>query len=250
MSALLIHRCRALENLVRTGFASWSILFVLADQGFLQTFRKFSDGLKRLAEHADPLLRELASLRLAAITEEVEDLGRGTVVFAGTETWRTAYQKLLVTLKVKSYFSVAWVRTDEYWNDLPGRQSVQLNYDLVEHGFHIQRIHILPNHLWTDDERLPAPSVRPWLSEQHQRGIVVYLVRESALANEADLARDIGIYGDRATAVLELDDQGRSTRFVLSFDRATIRKALDRWERLSLYAIPWEQIADEIAGRF
>ena len=71
------------------------------------------------------------------------------------------------------------------------------------------------------------------------------LVRESDLAKEADLLADFAVYGDRAIGVQEMDEQSRTVRFILSFDQAGIRQALNRWERLGLYAKPLGDFMDE-----
>ena len=68
-------------------------------------------------------------------------------------------------------------------------------------------------------EPLPAPAIRPWIDEQNDHGIWVSLVRESEIAAEPDLLADFGIYGDRAIGIQELDEQSRTLRFVLHFDR-------------------------------
>ena len=83
---------------------------------------------------------------------------------------------------------------------------------------------------------VPVPEVRAWINEQHERGIKVSLVRESDIAGEADLMCDFGIYGDRATGIQEMDEQSRTLRFILLFDKQSIKLAQDRWARLSLYA--------------
>jgi len=59
------------------------------------------------------------------------------------------------------------------------------------------------------------------------------LVRQSVLANEPDLVTDLGIYGNRAVGVQELDDKGRTFRFTLSFDFPEVMAAEQRWDRLS-----------------
>ena len=213
------------------------IPFALARQhGFFEQYHKFAAAISKLAKRPDPLLRELALVRLQSLSEEIENLAAGTIVFTATESWRTAYQKVLESLNVKSYYSVAWVRTSAYWNDPPGRQSMRLNYDLVARGFRIERILILPDELWPFEERLPSPEIRPWIEEQQKRGIRVSLVRESDLADEPQLLCDFGIYGDRAVGVQELDEKSRTARYLLCFDQQSRRRAHDRWERLGLYA--------------
>jgi hypothetical protein len=240
----LVHRLRSFERRILEEFEKLSIPLALADDDLFQVYRRVASAMTQVAEHEDSLFRELAFLRLGGIAGEVEELGQGTITFSGTETWHAAYQKLLLTLKVQSYYSVAWVRTTGYWSDPPGQQSMQLNFDLVQRGFHIQRIHILPEQLWPAGDLQPAREVRVWLEKQSQRGIVVHVARERDLADEPELLRDFAIYGDRAAAVQELDERSRTSRFVLSFDRRATRQALDRWERLSLYATSLENLVD------
>ena len=171
-------------------------------------------------------------------------MAKGEVVFDATETWRTAYQRVLETMRVKTYYSVAWVRTNEYWNDAPGRQSMRLNYELVGRGIRIERVHILPDDLWAFDEKMPTGGILEWLVEQQGRGIVVSLVRESDLAKEQDLLGDFAIYGERAMGIQELDEKSHTSRFILSFDQPSIRHALGQWERLSLFSISFQNLLD------
>jgi hypothetical protein len=63
-------------------------------------------------------------------------------------------------------------------------------------------------------------------------------VRESALEGERDLLADFGVYGDRAVGSQLVDAGGRTERFTLLFDPDAVRAAINRWERLSLYAVP------------
>jgi hypothetical protein len=239
-SLFVFFRLREIEQQVLARLAELPGPLALATEPRLfPSYQRLVSALTELASQSDPLLRDLANGKLASMVEETEGLARGSISFTATETWRSAYQKLLLTLKVQSYYSVAWVRSSAYWNDAPGKQSMQLNYDLVERGFRIERIHILPDSLWPWDEPEPAAEIRPWLEEQQRRRILVRLVRESDLANEPDLLQDFAIYGDRATAVQVLDEHSRTLRYDLAFDRPSIGQALDRWERLSLYAQPW-----------
>jgi hypothetical protein len=214
--------------------------------GFSQQYVKLAEALSGIARHRDSLFRGLALSRLEALADELAVIAQGQIVFTATETWRAAYRHILETLHVKTYYSVAWVCTNDYWNDTPGRQSMQLNYDLAGRGFRIERVHILPDELWPFDERLPRSGILEWLVEQQGRGIVVSLIRESDLAKEPDLLRDFAIYGDRAIGIQEMDEQARTVRFLLSFDEASIRQALGRWERLALYAKPFGDFMDQL----
>ncbi len=223
------------------------IPFALAPApGFFQQYVKFADALTKIGRHNDRLFRDLALHRLTTVADEFATMAAGRIVFHATETWRTAYQHILETLRVKMYLSVAWVRTNDYWNDAPGRQSMQFNYELVGRGIRIERVHILSEELWPFDERLPTGGILEWLVEQRGQGIHVSLLRESDLSKEPDLLRDFAIYGDRATGTQELDEDSRTVRFVLSFDEPSIQKALDRWERLTLYSVPLQEVVDRL----
>ena len=219
--------------------------FALATEpGFFKEYVKIAEAMTNIARHNDLLFHDLSRSRLEAIADEVATLAKGQVVFDATETWRAAYQRVLETMRVKTYYSVAWVRTDNYWNDAPGRQSMRFNYELIERGFRIERVHILPDELWPFDEKLPTGGILEWLVEQAGRGIIVSLVRESDLANESDLLRDFAIYGDRAMGIQELDEQSHTVRFVLSFDQPSIRQALAQWERLTLFSNSFQNLLD------
>ena len=205
----------------------------------------FASALAELARQPDPVLRDFALIKLASIAEQVKSLAKGQVVFAGTETWRTVYEQILQSPGLKEYLSVAWVKTEDYWQDPPGRQSMRLNFDLVQLGLKIDRIAILRGALWPKGESLPSAEIRPWLEEQYNRGINLSVVRESDIATESELTCDFAIYGDRATGTQELDEQSRTTRFTLTFNPQSLRLARNRWERLSLYAIRYGDLLDQ-----
>ena len=204
-----------------------------------------AEALADLADQPDTVLRQFALLKLSSIAGQVESLAQGTVVFSSTETWRTVYEQLLESPGLTLYQSVAWVKTRDYWQDAPGRQSMRLNFDLVQRGLRIERILILRAGLWPAGDGLPAPEIRPWIQQQHDQGIWVMLVRESDIAAEPDLLADWGIYGDRATGVQELDDQSRTLRFILYFDPQNLRLARDRWSRLLLYTTSYADLLDQ-----
>lgn len=208
-------------------------------------YSTFATALAELAKQSDPVLRDFALIKLASIAEQVKSLAKGHIVFAGTETWRTVYEQILQSPGLKEYLSVAWVKTDDYWQDPPGKQSMKLNYELVQQGLKIYRLVILRGDLWPKGELMPAPEIRSWIEEQHNRGINVSIVRESDIATEPDLATDFAIYGDRATGTQEIDEQSRTLRFILSFDPQTIRLARNRWQRLSIYAIRFGDLLDQ-----
>jgi len=57
---------------------------------------------------------------------------------------------------------------------------------------------------------------------------------------------DFAIYGDRAIGIQEMDQEARTARFILCFDQANIRQALDRRERLGLYARSFGDFMDQL----
>ncbi len=209
-------------------------------------YSTFAQALGDLARQPDAILRQFAVMKLSSIAEQVRQLADGRVVFTATETWRTVYEQLLQSPGLQSYRSVAWVKAADYWQDQPGRQSMRLNYHMIRKGLAIERIIILRGALWQEDQTLPSSAIGGWIHEQHEQGVRVSLVRESALANEPDLLCDFGVYDDRAAGVQEQDEQSRTQRFVLSFDRTSVRLAGDRWSRLALYATPYAELLNRL----
>ncbi|MBX3412398.1 MAG: hypothetical protein KF708_06905 [Pirellulales bacterium] len=210
---------------------------------------QFLNALARLGASRDPLLRDLAALKLAEAGVEIDELGRGRVSFLSTEGWRTAYERLLLSPGLDEYQSVAWLKTADYWQDPPGQRSMAANIQAINQGVSIERIVILGWNLWPPECSLPIAETCRWLDDQHYRGITVWLVRESDLVNEPDLLRDFGVYGQRATGEQELDEQSRTVRFVLSFDSADLRLARERFDRLKLFAVSYGELVDHVPSR-
>ena len=208
-------------------------------------YRAFAASLSDLAKQTDPALRRFAMLKLAAISEQLGSISRGKVVFNATESWRTVYEQILESPPLTHYLSVSWVKTRDYWQDSPGRQSMRLNFDLARRGLRIRRIVVLRGDLWPAGEPLPSATIRPWIEQQHDQGIDVSLVRESAMGGEPELLADFGIYGGRAVGVQDLDEQARTIRFSLDFDPQAVRLARDRWERTAIYASNYGELLEE-----
>ena len=158
-----------------------------ADPALLAQYAGYCDALSELAMQDDPILREIGLLKAASMQQEISFLAEGTVLFTGTESWRTVYEKLLRSDDIREYQSVAWVRTKDYWQDQPGQQSLALNFEAVRRGLLIERIFILNDALWPTEERLPSQEIRPWIENQHNHGLWVRLVRESELRRHGAL---------------------------------------------------------------
>ena len=221
------------------------LLTVAKNSELLELFRCFGQSLREISVTLDPICRELAVARATQLERELLQVSQGRFIFIGTETWRMPYERLLRSPGLYCYRSIAHLKTANYWQDEPGRQSMQVNFELADDGrLNIERIAIVPDHLWPPQERFPVDPVRSWLQTQHQHGIIVKLVRQSSLAEEPDLVTDMGLYGNRAVGQQEIDERGRTVQFTLTFDFPEVLAAEQRWERLSIYAISYAQLLD------
>lgn len=214
------------------------------ERTLLSHYRSYSEALEKMADQTDSILRQFVMLKLANIGEQLQMLADGTIIFSDTEAWRTIYDQFLRSPDITKYWSVAWVKSAEYWQDQPGKQSLDANFEAVRRGVMIHRLVIISDCLWPDSSSLPDEPIRTWLDEQHNQGIWIGLVRESEVAHESDLLADIGIYGDRAVGIQELDSRSRTLRFVLSFDAEKNQDAKARWERLKLYTVSYLTVLD------
>jgi hypothetical protein len=223
-------------------------LTLSSDPELFRLYHSLCDGLTAVARQPEGILRDASVQKLASVAEQVSGLAAGKVVFAQTEAWRTVYERLLLSPGLKTYRSVAWVQTPDYWQDLPGRQSMRVNFEAIARGVLIERVVILQSGLWPVEAPLPLSGVLSWIEEQHGHGVRVSLARESEVAREPDLLADIGIYGTRAVGTQELDENSRTLRFTLDLDPQAVRAAEDRWRRLALYAVPFQNLRDQVTG--
>jgi hypothetical protein len=192
------------------------------------------------------VFRKQALLRLHNKLAEITDLAAGKLVFTSTETWRTVYQQVLESANVRRYLSVALIRSDDYWRDAPGESSLQFNYELLGHGFHLHRLFIIDEFFWPRAAKTPSKQLFHWILDQYHRGIEVSLIRLTDLDDEPSLVCDIGIYGDSAVGHQQTDFEGKTTRFELSFAQNALQQAEERWQQLMVYAQPLSAIIDQL----
>lgn len=215
------------------------------DTEVFDRYRQISQSLLTVSQQTDPIYREVALEELSRLAADVAKVANGTIVYEGTETWRLIYDKLLRSPGLHLYRSVAWVKNKAYWQDEPGRQSMKVNFELHGNGpLNIERIVILSDDVWPENDPLPVERIHQWIREQNEHGIWIKMVRESKLAQEPELIADFGIYGSRAVGVQELDEQCSTVRFTLTFDFNEVTKAEDRWNRLSVYATSYQDLLD------
>ncbi|HLN31746.1 MAG TPA: hypothetical protein VK395_28660 [Gemmataceae bacterium] len=221
-------------------------LSLASDPELFQQYQEISRGLIAVAKDADAVLRQIALLKFASLAEQIDGLVDRKIVFAMTEEWRTVYEQLLTSPDVRQYRSIAWVRSSEYWQDEPGRQSMRVNFDAAHRGLLIERVILLSDDLWPREELMPSPDILPWIQEQHNHGLWITLARESDVSREPDLLVDMGIYGNRAVGFQELDEHCRTLRFTLDLNQQAVRLADARWQRLLLYARPFGELLDQL----
>ena len=176
------------------------LLFQLSkDEKVEQAQKDISKALYAASRRKDSVFQTLLETRLANITDDINQLGKGRIEFANTESWRVFYEQLLRSPSTTMYRSVAHIETQHYWQDGAGEKSTALNLEIHDSGkVSIERIAIIADHLWPRDEPFPVKPIRRWIDQQHRYGIWIELVRESELIGEPHLIADFGIYGFRA----------------------------------------------------
>ncbi|MEM8736852.1 MAG: hypothetical protein AAGG44_21660 [Planctomycetota bacterium] len=220
-------------------------LILSQDKVLIERYKWLSESLLRIRWRQDPIYRSVAVEQLDDMVGRIREVSQGRVTYQGTETWRLVYDQLLRSPGLIHYRSVSWIRTTEYWQDEPGRQSLKANLELHESGqLNVERIAILADSLWPCDEQMPTERVRQWFHEQHTRGIWLKLVRESQLDSEPELLQDFGIYGSRAVGFQDLDDKARTLSFLLDFNLGTILEVEERWKRLQVYSTSYADLLD------
>lgn len=199
-----------------------------------------------MADQTDSILRQFVMLKLANLGERFQVLADGTIVFSDAQAWQTIYEQFMRSPDIKKHWSVAWVKSADYWQDELGQQCLAANFAAGRRGMLIHRLIIIADQLWPTSDHLPHEPILQWIDDQNNQGINLGLVRKSTVAHELDLLADIGIHGDRAVGMQELDEQSRVVRFVLTFDTDKVQAAKARWERLKLYAVSYWTLLDQL----
>ena len=223
------------------------LLFQLSkDEKVEQAQKNISKALYEASRRKDSVFQSLLDTRLANITDDINQLGKGRIEFSNTESWRVFYEQLLRSPSTTMYRSVAHIETQNYWQDGAGEKSTALNLEIHDSGkVSIERIAVIADHLWPRDEPFPDKNIRRWIDQQHRYGIWIELVRESDLESEPHLIADFGIYGFRAVGRQVSDSSGRTTRFTLSFEYSDVQEAEANWKRLQVFTKPYAEILDQ-----
>jgi hypothetical protein len=83
------------------------------------------------------------------------------------------YEQILRSPGIRHYRSVAWIRNEVYWRDVPGRRSMELNYDLLDRGIQIERTLIVCDFYWPPAAVLPSADILPWIDDQHWHALAI-----------------------------------------------------------------------------
>jgi hypothetical protein len=188
-----------------------------------------SESLNRIFLIRDNVFLDLARSRLTEFRLQlVTELGRGIISFPA-EAWRTPYLEILSQPDVTDYKSVAFVKSEDYWQESAGKYVMEFNFEFVKRGKRIERIFILRDAVWG------SRKVKYWIKEQREEGIRIAVVRERCIPPEEDLLYDLGIYGDRAVSYHDTDDSCRTISFQLDFNRDSVERAKGLFRKLKMY---------------
>lgn len=216
------------------------ILPLAADRELRSSYEEIVGAFRTVVDSHDAIFQLLAKERIASLSQDFRNLAQQRLVYVGTEGWRTANAEVLRHSRITEYRSVAWVRSENYWQDQPGHQSLRLNCELAERGVRVTRIIILRRTESNAGDPRPSNAISSWMKLQYKAGIRLLYVDEQTLMREKDLLSDFGIYGDVAIGILDVDDtSSRSLQFRLSFDPMDVKDHGEKWERLLLYAMEW-----------
>lgn len=116
------------------------VLPLTVDSTLRESCLEFVRALQAIHNTSSPAFKTLGREHVASLSDDFRDLARQRLVFVGTEGWRTAYAEILQDDDLTEYRSVAWVRSDSYWQDQPGLQSLGINCELAARGVRVTRI--------------------------------------------------------------------------------------------------------------
>lgn len=221
------------------------LLAIVHDKQIYDETLELAKALKQISQIPDLVFREAALQKIVSAKLELQQVADGTLIFDGTESWRIVYEALLRRRHVFLYRSVAWIKSADYWQDEPGKQSTQLNLELVDNQhLSIERIVILNRSVWPAGQPFPDEPILSWIAAQHRHGCWIKLVRESTIDSEPDLVGDFGIYGSHAVGEYILVDKCQTVRFILRFNFEAVEAAENRWKHLGIFASAYRDLLD------
>ena len=224
-----IRRAESIESLLKD---SQDIgLKISQDKDVKEFYENSVQSVCKIFQIRDSVFLRLARSRLNEFRLELAtELSMGMISFRA-EAFRVHYHEILSQPDVTEYKSVAFVKSENYWHDETGKYSIQFNYELLKKGKGIERIFIIRDSVWNSNR------IKDWIREQKEKGIVVGVAKESRIPPEEDLLYDLGIYGNRAVGYQTTNDDCKTTSFQFHFNKDTIDKAKEQFERLKIHTL-------------
>ena len=186
------------------------------------------DALEAVFSVTDGIFRELVKEEMNEFLHNLNNVWSSNSLLYRGELWRRPYRMILQQPDVMEYLSVAWIKSESYWQDEPGKESLIFNYELAR-SKRIHRLFIVPDSLWHSNQ------VKTLVGAHKANKIEVSLVKESGLPFE--LREDFGIYGQRAVGYQKTNERCETQEFELHFDQRAINIAHRRFDELLRFAI-------------
>jgi hypothetical protein len=189
------------------------------------TLGKFLDVVKKHFKEIDKnrnvVFHDLITDEFDEIYLKIENYSKGVIEYYG-ETWRNPWQKILEKDDVLFYYSVALVKSENYWQDNPGKSAIDFNKELAKRK-KIKRIFILWDSVWTSDK------IKQWIKSQKESGIEIAVIPKTELLSEENLLYDLGIYGNVAVGYQYFDSDCKTKKFEFHFNTAKYNSTLKRF---------------------
>lgn len=191
-------------------------------------YEKTIPSLTQMSNYDDSIYKDLLQQALTNLYMDFSRIALGVFDFRA-ESWRRPYHQLLSQEDISFYYSTALIKSPNYWQDKPGRASIEFLKKIAT-SVDINKIFIIWDAVWDNED------IKKRVKEQVESEMNIAVIRQSEIPPEEDLLHDFGIYGQRAVGYQFLDEKCRTERFELHFNRTMYMKTLDRFNRLKLYA--------------
>ena len=208
---------------------------IVKDKHLFDFYKDTIDKISSANKYDDPHFKDLLEAKLNDVKTELSDISRGVFEFRA-ESWRKPWREILSRKDVKYYYSASLVKSKDYWQNRPGKESIHFNKEILNRT-KTKRIFIIWDEVWDNQQ------IKDWIIDQKNSGIEVLVARRNELPVEEDVIHDFGIYGDVAVGYQILDENCNTVRFNFYFDKEYHKKTIERFDKLGLYAT--EQSTDE-----
>ncbi len=207
----------------------------------LTFYESTTESFKQTFGYEDSKFRDFIDRKIERFVSDLESEWKDETVSFTEETWPLAYQQLVGLEDVKDYKSVAWVKSDKYWQDPAGKRLHRWNYELASSGRkNISRIFILSPNVMNSE------GVKEMIRAHDQNNITIMIAKENELP--ALLRFDIGIYQRRAVGYLDSDAENRTQKFQVHFSQLKVIAAETLYDALKIYCLDKKEV-DHFLGK-